>query len=366
MIRKSTLDEASSTRFHIPSLDGIRAAAFVVVFAAHSGMGHLIPGGFGVTVFFFLSGYLITTLLRVEYEKVGFISLRNFYMRRIFRIFPPMYITLLAGMSLVFVGMLNDKMSIQAVLMQMLHLTNYQMIFFGKEGMIPETSIYWSLAIEEHFYLFFPLALVLILRSNTYVGVTKRLLALCAIVLVWRCSLVFGFGYEHLYIYHATDTRADLLLYGCILGLWGNPYLDKNSVLEFNGHMGKKVVVVSIAVGLLLLCFLYRNEQFRDTFRYSIQGIALFPLFYYAVRYPQWIIFRWLEIRAVRWIGMLSYTLYLSHMLSLALAGKILGSYEPTFERAAVGLAIALLYSAIMFRFIERPFAALRRRLHRD
>ncbi len=78
----------------IPSLDGIRALAATIVFASHAGNQDVIPGLFGVTVFFFLSGYLITTLLRTEFEKHGRISLRNFYLRRAFRIFPPMYIVL--------------------------------------------------------------------------------------------------------------------------------------------------------------------------------------------------------------------------------------------------------------------------------
>src|SRR5215813_9403267 len=79
---------------YIPSLDGIRACSVMVVFAAHAGLRGLIPGGFGVTVFFFLSGYLITTLLRMEHEQSGQIRLRNFYLRRVYRIIPPMYIVL--------------------------------------------------------------------------------------------------------------------------------------------------------------------------------------------------------------------------------------------------------------------------------
>jgi len=67
--------------FHIPSLDGIRALSFLVVFAAHAGLDRVVPGGFGVTVFFFLSGYLITTLLRKEHDERGTVSLRRFAAR---------------------------------------------------------------------------------------------------------------------------------------------------------------------------------------------------------------------------------------------------------------------------------------------
>lgn len=80
--------------FHIPSLDGIRGLAALTVFVSHALWRDFVPGGFGVTVFFFLSGYLITTLLRMEHERHGRISFSRFYLRRVYRILPPMYIVL--------------------------------------------------------------------------------------------------------------------------------------------------------------------------------------------------------------------------------------------------------------------------------
>ena len=69
--------------FHIPSLDGLRAVSFGIVFVAHAGLEKYVPGGFGVTVFFFLSGFLITTLMRTEFEKSGTVNLKQFYLRRV-------------------------------------------------------------------------------------------------------------------------------------------------------------------------------------------------------------------------------------------------------------------------------------------
>src|SRR5277367_6687518 len=74
---------------HIPSLDGLRAVSFFIVFLAHSRLEWIVPGGFGVTVFFFLSGYLITTLMRLEVERTRDVSLKHFYLRRALRILPP-------------------------------------------------------------------------------------------------------------------------------------------------------------------------------------------------------------------------------------------------------------------------------------
>src|SRR5262249_59072136 len=99
-MRPSGPREATTARhesLYIPSLDGIRAGPVMVVFAGHAGLRGLIPGDFGVTVFFFLSGYLITTLLRMEHEQTGAISFRAFYLRRVLRIFPPFYLVLIVA-----------------------------------------------------------------------------------------------------------------------------------------------------------------------------------------------------------------------------------------------------------------------------
>jgi peptidoglycan/LPS O-acetylase OafA/YrhL len=83
--------------FQIPSLDGLRAVSFFIVFMGHATTIKLIPGELGLTVFFFLSGYLITTLLRLEVDQTGGINFRDFYLRRVLRIFPPFYMTILCG-----------------------------------------------------------------------------------------------------------------------------------------------------------------------------------------------------------------------------------------------------------------------------
>ena len=81
----------------IASLDGLRAVSIAIVFLAHSGLKGIVPGFFGVTVFFFLSGYLITTLLRIEFERSGDIGLIDFYVRRMFRIWPLFYLVLIVA-----------------------------------------------------------------------------------------------------------------------------------------------------------------------------------------------------------------------------------------------------------------------------
>lgn len=204
--------------FHIPSLDGIRAVSFLFVFLAH-GVTERIPGGFGVTVFFFLSGYLITTLLRMEYAKRGSISLRNFYLRRVLRIFPPLYIALFGGVLLTLVGVLPGALQLEPVVAQALHLTNYYITSHTTglvvPGMPTGSNVMWSLAVEEHFYVLFPCLYIVLHRVTRRAGLQAMvLLAGCLAVLAWRCWLVYGCHVSANRTYMATDTRIDSIMCG--------------------------------------------------------------------------------------------------------------------------------------------------------
>jgi peptidoglycan/LPS O-acetylase OafA/YrhL len=345
--------------FRIASLDGIRAAAAMTVFVSHMGLRDAVPGGFGVTVFFFLSGFLITTLLRREYEQSGTISFRNFYLRRIYRIWPPMYLVLLLLMIPAVSGQAVSNTTPAALASQFLQYTNYYVIAQGPEQLIPGSYAMWSLAVEEHFYLLFPLALSLLLGRNNTRRTGMILLGGCALLLVWRCVLVVGFGLGESYTYLATDTRLDSILYGCVMGVWLNPALDSN-VLKLNKRQW--ISVLAIAVAVLLFCFTFRSAGFRETLRYSLQGMALAPLFFCAIRYPQWPIFSWLNYSWVRGLGAISYTFYLIHTTALDIVERTLGG--PRIAVVLLGFVASVAFSAAMYFLVERRMAQLRRRLH--
>lgn len=350
--------------FNIASLDGIRALAVMVVFLAHAGLGDVVPGGFGVTVFFFLSGYLITTLLRREYEQTGTIRLRDFYLRRIYRIFPPLYLVLGLLIALQLSGVAPYEMSPGAVAAQLFHLTNYYLLLFPAveyAPVVPYTVPMWSLAVEEHFYLLFPLALLLLLKRQRYPRAALVLAAACALVLAWRGILVALLDNPGHYTYHATDARIDSLLFGCIMALWMNPAMDRAPA--WIGPRGWAALCIA-ALAALLGSFLYRDLVFREAVRYTVQGIALFPLFYCAVRYAGSPFFAWLNFRPVRALGVISYTFYLSHFAAIALTGKLLGVSGVT--RGVLGFVFAVAFSTACYLLIERRFARLRRRLHRN
>lgn len=345
--------------FHIPSLDGIRAIAAFIVFVSHCGLEDVIPGGFGVTIFFFLSGFLITTLLRQEYDKKGDISLKKFYLRRLYRIIPPLYIVLVVLLLPYSLRGSTHHATNLAITAQFLQLTNYYAIFWGSDTMIPGTGAMWSLAVEEHFYLLFPLALLLLLKRSNYQRIGIIFIGACLAVLAWRCVLQFGLGARPDYIYMATDTRIDSLLYGCIMGIWLNPVLERQFV---NVSTARWIGVLALAAGILGLTFLYRSESFRQTFRYSLQGVALFPIFFCAIRKTEWPIFRWLESRPIRFLGLISYTFYLIHLKALVIVHRYIEASMPV--RAVLGFILAVAFSSAMYFFVERHLGALRRRLH--
>jgi peptidoglycan/LPS O-acetylase OafA/YrhL len=354
---------ATDKNIHIPSLDGIRAVAALSVFGAHAGLLwglNLAPGGFGVTIFFFLSGYLITTLLRLERERSGTISFKNFYLRRVFRIFPPMYLVLALNLMLVFTGIAPSAMTPGALLAQFGHLSNYYIIWSGEDHIVPGSSAMWSLAVEEHFYLIYPLLLTLLLRRLSYPRTAMVLLSLCVLVLLWRCYLIFDVGVQRDYTYMATDTRFDSLLYGCIMGIALNPALDPH-ILDFGRR--RWLLLLAGSAALLAFCFIYRSYAFRETFRYSIQGIALFPVFFCAIRYSKWPGFAWLNLSWVRGLGLISYTFYLIHLTALAQSADILRGYKLLIPVLAFVMAVA--FSTAMYFLVERRMSVLRHKLHR-
>jgi peptidoglycan/LPS O-acetylase OafA/YrhL len=348
--------------FEIPSLDGLRAVSFLMVFLAHAGFDRVIPGGFGVTVFFFLSGYLITTLLRMEADKSGTVSLKAFYLRRALRILPPFYLVLASAAVLTVVRALPGRLLALPVAAQALHYTNYWIAWHGWDGIASGTGVYWSLAVEEHFYLVFP-AVYLVLRRAGLTGRQQAfvLWGACGVVLAWRCILVFAMHAPLDRTYLCSDTRVDSILFGCALAVYNNPMLDETAPPSARDAALWLRRLLPLALVALLSTFVLRGNVFRETLRYSLQGLALVPLFVCAIRWPEAWIFRPLNLRPVRFIGTLTYSLYLLHFV--VLSGLEAHTALPRVGRAVVGLVLALALSWTMWIAIERPCARLRKRL---
>lgn len=335
----------------------MRAVAFFIVFLSHAGLKEIIPGGFGVTVFFFISGYLITSLLRHEYEITGTISVKYFYVRRMLRIWPAFYLVLFAGAALTQLHVLKGDIQFSAFLSQCLHFANYYSIYAGSSGVTMGSGVYWSLAVEEHFYLAFPLLYIALLRMRVSAKDQMRIfVGACLVILLWRCALVFGASVSENRTYYASDTRFDSLLFGCALAVYGNPVFDPHKLSDRN----VKYCLLPIGIGLILFSFLYRNTEFRETFRYTIQGIGLLPIFVAAIRFPNWGIFKILNWRWMRFIGVLSYSLYLVHFTVV----QAFGMYWPSVRGVLLpiySLFISLVLAYVIFVAIEVPVGRLRK-----
>jgi peptidoglycan/LPS O-acetylase OafA/YrhL len=342
----------------IPSLDGIRAIAVSLVFYAHSGLERFIPGGLGVTIFFVLSGFLITTLMRIEYDKRGRIAFGSFYLRRLIRLMPPLAVVVCGAWLLSALGVIDGRFSLAGLLSALFYFGNYHVIAQDFGGMPRGMGIVWSLAIEEHYYLLYPPLAALLLHWRRPGASVLVLTFLCIAVLLWRYWLVLHDANLN-YIMMATDTRVDAILIGCGLALWLNPWLDRLPAKR----LGMQWFLAATSVIVLICTFVYRDEFFRLTLRYTLQSLAIAVLLYLAVAHADRPPFRWLSARPLVYIGSISYSIYLSHHLILLALTK----HWPQggwLGLTIVGAVLTLLVAEPMRRWVEVPCALWRRRLH--
>ncbi len=345
----------SLSRGHIPSLDGIRAVSIGIVFVAHCGFGQIVPGGFGLTIFFFLSGFLITTLLYREWDGQAAIDLPGFYIRRVLRLGPPLMAVLVPGLLLVQVGLLQGNFHLPSLLSQLFFYFNYFSLYSPHvTSNVEGLAVLWSLSVEEHFYILWPAFFILLGLGR--IGI-RSIVSILVLVLVWRCVRFFVFGAAEGTIYISTDTRIDSLLYGCLLAVlnW------KGLSARIFPPPGQAWWVIGAALAVLLATFVIRDDSFRSTLRYTLQGLALMPLFHYAITMPDVPVFRPLNWPAVRLIGILSYTIYLVHYViirGLEFNG-IVAQGDPAMIPAAGVLSFLVAFA--IYRYVEKPLHALRR-----
>ena len=360
------ISATAPTGFRIPGLDGLRAFAVLTVFVGHAGLHSYLPfltgAGTGVTIFFFLSGYLITSLLRREYSKAGRVSIRDFYLRRVLRILPPLYIFVASSVVLAEVGAVGGRVTGFGLLAALLHFTNFTEIWGNPHLLLPGAGVLWSLSIEEHFYLVFPVLYTVMSRRLSPRGQAKLLLSICVLALVWRCFLVFGLGDGYNRTYFGTDTRADSLLGGCLLAVYMNPIFD-----ELPSRLDRWIAEPRRAVGTLLTaCFVlaageHLSAQLAAAFEPTIQLIGLYVAFLVLLRKPDTWVGRLLEWAPVARLGVLSYTFYLFHGLILEVIGY--RTSLPTVPAAILAFLVVWAICEAVNRAVEQPLARLRRRL---
>ena len=206
----------------ISGLDALRALAISLVLLDHYelldhlwGGRHLYFGSLGVMIFFVLSGFLITSMLLKEYRRSGSISLRNFYRRRAYRIFPTFYV---CWIITTIVECLAHTYRWKTSVVSFFYLMDYGRALFPlSERPYLHLWISWSLAIEEKFYLLWPLLLLLLLKRQS--ALIRTMCAIIAGLWIYRAILFLGFHVSWEYLYSAFEMRADSLLTGCLLSI---------------------------------------------------------------------------------------------------------------------------------------------------
>jgi peptidoglycan/LPS O-acetylase OafA/YrhL len=200
---------------YAPGLDGLRALACIAVMLYHLGVLHVTGGFLGVTAFFTLSGFLITTLLVDERDRTGRIDLRAFWRRRAFRIIPLYWVvSFTCGIVGIATATEVGRQTALAALGSLLFVVNWLIVADHRHAGLLGSN--WSVAVEEQFYLFWPLAFVVLAKR---VERTRRMAIGIAIVaaVIAAYRLTVAGTWDRIWI--ATDTQADALLAGCAVGL---------------------------------------------------------------------------------------------------------------------------------------------------
>jgi len=329
-----------------PWLDGLRAVAVLMVVVQHT-VGAAMPvdlGNYGVALFFALSGYLITSLLLDERQRTGAALLPAFYLRRAGRLVPALVLLVVVMDALFLIA--GDRGPLPGSLTALTYTSNYAEIV--DSDFVLGFGPTWSLAVEEHFYLLWPLLLGGMMRRSGARNALWATLAVCVAAVLWRGVLaVVGAPQDMLSI--GSLERADALLYGCAaaialrLGwrprawmLWAGLALVAVANVAFRGHPLFGAVLGNAATALA--------------------SAAIVACLDYAS--PAWLR-RLLSVRVLVSIGIIPYGLYLWHGPPMRLAGQ-LGAAGPAWR--AVAASVAVLAAAASYHYAEVPVRSWARR----
>lgn len=302
-------------------------------------------GELGVSVFFVISGFLITTLLIKEQEHIGQIRLGNFYLRRVFRILPAFYLYILAIAVISQLGWIRVPRS--ALIAAATFTWNYH---FGNWNWF--LGHLWSLSIEEQFYIIWPLLLFIGGKSFG----KKLAVGIIGLSPMIRIATYTAFPRLRDYIPYMLHTRADILMYGCLAALFtGSRHFER--LLDWAFRMKLPLL------GVIFLLFVSPSLYDRFGGNYilpiglTLDGAAITLFVLWVVRRPETALGRMLNLSPICFLGVISYSLYLWQQLFLT-------GFNTSFTgRFPLNYAFAVAAGMISYFAVERPFLSLRARL---
>ncbi|MER7445849.1 acyltransferase [Microbacterium sp. NPDC097977] len=291
---------------YTPALDGLRAVGVLFVMALHGAKPFFVPGAFGVDIFFVLSGFLITTILWYEHEKLGRLRLRRFYLRRFIRLYPALLATL--AVTMIF-GLTLDP-DRRGFLIHTIGSALYlSPVTDARYGSPMFHGHMWSLAAEEYFYLVWPLLLILMMRLR----------------LSWKTMAAFmiilGLGMNAVRVYAAFTTGAGLPLYrmggiaiGCGVAI----------IIAETDWRGNPILNSLIGVAGIAAAWAMSGPKILESFAPVCIAVGTTGIIYAVCSGRRWWLQRMLELRPVVYIGKVSYELYLWHVPILIAAATYL------------------------------------------
>ncbi|MCO1600179.1 acyltransferase family protein [Desulfosporosinus nitroreducens] len=352
---------------YMPGLDGLRALAVFAVIAYHLNLTW-VPGGLlGVSLFFVLSGYLITNILLKQWEQSGAIDLKDFWLRRARRLLPALFVMLAGVMSWVMLCAPERMAALkQEALAAVFYTSNWYLIFhqvsyFESFGPPSPLGHLWSLAVEEQFYLFWPLLLGLGLRClrqrKWIIGGTMAV----ALTSAAAMALIYIPGQDPSRVYYGTDTRAFALLVGALLAMvWPsrkmNPDLSskKRLALDVAGGLGLLVVLLMIGKTNQYQTSLYQGGLLL----YSVAAACLVAVLAHPASYLGRL-FGW---GPLRWLGDCSYGIYLWHYPVIILTNPVVSTEGLNLSRTLLQIAVSIILAALSRYLIEEPIRYGRRK----
>lgn len=345
---------------YMPGLDGLRALALIGVMGYHWNFGFAGGGFLGVSLFFVLSGYLITNILASQWHHQRRIDLKDFWIRRFRRLLPAMLLMLFI---LVVWVTLFDRSRLATlrgeVLGAVMYISNWQFIFqqqsyFESFGPPSPLGHFWSLAVEEQFYLLWPLIMLAGLKLFPRRGQLFAFIAAGAAVSALVMAVIYQPGSDPSRVYYGTDTRAFGLLIGAGLAIvWPSWKLSSHVPIAVRRRLN-----ITGAAALLIILFMMWQVDRYDPFLYR-GGMLLFSMaaavLVAVLAHPAASISRLLSWKPLLWVGVRSYGIYLWHYPVMILTSPASGSGDLSLPKVALQITASIILAALSWKYVEEP-----------